>query len=204
MKIRARIESELYKSSQEVKRLEINFDQMNEIISGIGEEFPNLVQIHMIGYIELLDRHDFSNMEQLQKLTMEKFQNKVWPEDLIADLVNLTDITIINTKTEEIPKTFIKQQTKLKKLSISYNDYFGSIEMDLFKYNPNLEMIEMNKNKHLERISVNFTQLPVINQIDIRDNFCFNDGWTSTDDGPIESFQEKINKNCTLSDKSSV
>lgn len=142
---------------------------------GIGQKFKYL-QKFWVGYddrnlgLKLLRRSNFKDMELLWYLDV-KFNNvESVDEDTLRDLPNLKYFIVKNNKLKTLQKNTFQKNFQLKVVNADTNQ-LESLPDDLFKSNALLEEVSF-KNNNLKMISIDFTQLKLIKQIDLRGNMC--------------------------------
>lgn len=131
-------------------------------------------------------------MSQLDYLEISSALIEFMPEELLADLPNLTTLKInFCRKLQQFPEKFFMNQRKVKNLDLDYNGV-TLLQKDLFKNNLKLEKLNLYAN-NIKEIHVDFTHLPLVKNIDLRYS-CFNEEWREMES--IQSFQQKINRKC--------
>lgn len=181
-------------SPTEVTDLAIFFSfSHTHILSGVGEEFPNLRILDVRAMsIKFIERHNFAKMTRLAELRIRGTLDFL-PEDLLADLPNLTFFHIRFSPLERLPEKIFLNQRKLKTLELVHNG-ITILQKDLFENNLELEELFFYGNKLVE-IYVDFTLLPAVKWINLADNKCINQRWRPTNEA-IQTFQDKINSAC--------
>lgn len=187
--------AKLLPGDETVKIVEIDFYPAIHVLRGIGEEFPNLNELDILGEsIKFVKREDFANMTQLSVLTMHDLLIDFLPKDLLVDLTNLNQIAITFCAIEEVPEVFFVNQEKLEKLSLRSNR-LKDLHARLFKSNPMLSVVDLEGN-NLQKINVDFTRLPALRFIILYNNACLNRAYVREYTKSIKSFQHDIEIYC--------
>lgn len=169
----------------------------DHVLPGIGEEFPAITEFHVRGYsIKFIERRDFASMSQLTQLNLYGLSIDFLPDDLLADLPNLETIDITHCKIDQIPEKLFENQRELVKLYLGTNS-ISVLKKDLFKFNLKLELVKLERNNLLQ-IFVDFTKMPAIHAVDLRNNDCLNQyflkGWSSSES--LQSLQSAVKSCC--------
>jgi Leucine-rich repeat (LRR) protein len=108
-------------------------------------------------------------------------------------------LNFYNCGIDEIPENLFKNLKNLKKVELGDNK-LTHLPKSLFGDNLQLETIRLLRNK-LQTIGVDFTKLPKIRTIALKDNVCINEEYSpefhrSSTITSVQELQLKINSNC--------
>lgn len=175
--------------------MDIDFSHSDHVLQGIGEEFPNLESLQILGQlVKFVKRQDFVNLRQLIMLKLFGLSIDLLPDDLLTDLPNLENIVMSSCKISELPEKIFANQGKLKRLVLLRNS-LTILEKDLFKFNLELEYIDVEEN-NLVQIFVDFKGLPKILSIFLRKNTCMSKYYQKSSHYRIEIFQNFVTRCC--------
>lgn len=127
--------------------MHIDLLPFDHISAGIGEVLGHVPYLRLEGCsVKSVKREDFLNMDQLERLSLNKLSIYSLPEDALNELPYLEVLEMVSCGIHEIyAKTFATQK-KLKHLNLEYNE-ITVLEKDLFISNKNLEAINLRGNK---------------------------------------------------------
>lgn len=141
----------------------------------------------------------FDNLIHLKKIQLGDNELKTIDKNLF---VNNTNLEFLSLRANEIImlhfKTFFTL-SKLREIDLSLNQ-LKSIDSKLFEKNFNVQKLDLSYNS-LQEIDANFFEpLVSLDKIDFDGNPCFNEA----PNGNIQSLNETIAANCTVTDKTRV
>lgn len=174
---------------------------LKSIPPGIGESAPYLKAFMTYGgNIELIDRNTFKAMKNLEKLWLWNQKIAFLPEDVFWDLKNIRDLKFQSNLIEKLPENLFSKSLNLKIVNFSGNKLVY-LDENLFENNLQLEIIQFINNR-LKRISVDFTQLTKVKEINFITNVCINHWFGTGNRGgnkgvnTVQKLQMFINRNC--------
>jgi Leucine-rich repeat (LRR) protein len=188
-----------FNEPEKVEKLTIDFKPFDRIVPGFAEIFPNLKKLEIYNQnIKFIEVEDFANLEKLEGLYLAGNPLKTLKENVFDKLGNLKQLHLNGCQLESLPTKIFSKLTKLEKIRLGRNQ-LTHLDKELFANNLELKTISLNGNK-LQKIDVDFTKLPNIEYISMRDNDCINfsygktESWAPTHS--IQEFQSAINQNC--------
>jgi hypothetical protein len=148
------------------------------VTSAYGEHKESMKHINVTSFMSLNSSYTINYMPRL---------NDLFP--------NLDRIVIQYNHLKEIRQTDLQPFSKLTHLFLAFND-IETIEPDLFMYNPQMEVIELQNNK-ITRVDPNvFDQLNQLLQLNVNNNTCV-DGFTGYH-AEVRTLTTKIKKQCNV------
>lgn len=185
-------------SAQSIERLQVYFQPSNRIFSGLGQNFPNLKQLWVEKQsIEFLDRANFENLILLEKLILHNNPIKVIAEDTFYDMPKIRELSLENCKIEQLPANAFKNLKKLQVLYLGKNK-LTHLQPGLFANNLDMSLLWINRNK-INRIDVNFTKIPYLDELNLSKNVCINlsscpRSWCTV--ASVQDIQNSVDRNC--------
>lgn len=179
----------------------IVFSPLEHLLTGIGETFPNLESLTILGEsVKLIQRQDFANMKQLTALDLYGLSIEFLSVDLLTDLPNLTEIKMKSCKLDKIPEKLFENQRDLKTLDLDDNR-IEVLEKDLFKFNLKLKWVYVDKN-NLKQIFVDFSKLTAITRINfVGSDHCMSRVYRTSRGDQMDVWQNAVTSCCGASEK---
>jgi Leucine-rich repeat (LRR) protein len=184
--------------------LQINFQPFDRIVPGFGEIFPNLKELYIQHQdIKFIEADDFANLKKLERLVLRGNPLETLKENVFDKLGNLEELYFILCQLQSLPTKIFSKLTKLEKINL-WTNQLTHLDKELFANNLELKRISLYDNK-LQKIDFDFTKLPKIKEISMRDNDCIDlkyakNGSCRQTTNFIQEFQSTINQNCSKLD----
>lgn len=154
-----------------VDSIKMNNLWVDRLPSGIGESAPNLTFFYSDnGNVKFIDRNNFANMGKLHTLAFSNHKLNFFSEDVFQEINNLRLLCLNNNLIEWLPKNIFSELLNLE-LAMLNDNQLTHLERDLFKNNLLLEFLSFENNK-IKTIAINFTKLPKIKMINLKNNVC--------------------------------
>jgi Leucine-rich repeat (LRR) protein len=187
------LNSETVKTAADFMHLWINFAPSIHIFSGIGETFSNLKTLLIVQQsIKFVERSDFVDLTQLERLGLNKNQIEFLPEDVFWDLPNLKELWLRDNKIKKLPENIFKNLKKLKFIGL-HDNKIDHLPKDLFANNLEIELIWAADNP-LKTIDVDFTELKDLSLLNLLNANCIN--FVARNATQVKEAQRRINQNC--------
>lgn len=182
------------KNATEVKSLELDFKPSTHTFHGIGETFPNVINLWILNQpIKYIEREIFFNMSQLTALTLNFNQIEFLPVDVFVDLPNVEYLSISGNRIKKLPEKLFNSMRKTKRIQF-FSNRIEYLPKDLFISNVELQEVDFTYNP-LKKVYVDFTNLANLWSLRLENSNCVNS--YSRYNSQVADVQHYINENCT-------
>lgn len=134
------------KESENVIKLRLRNQTTMFMPINLGIMFRNLRTLHVSDCpLDSIHRENFSNMQQLQYLSLSHNNLRSIPANVFDDLINLRTLLLSNNQLESLPSDVFNRLIHLKAVNL-FNNKLQSLPDYLFNKNFNLEIIDITSN----------------------------------------------------------
>lgn len=208
-------------NATEIENVSFEFRPLKKIISGIGQNFPNLKELRIVEQqLQIIEKGDFDELPQLKILNLSHNLITETSENSFDLLASLIKLDLSYCKIKSVSGNLFKNLKKLEALNLAHNQLDGKLVKEMFEHLKALRDINLEGNKieklgarmfinnlelrfisfkknNIKRIEDNFTVLKHIEKIDLTGNACIS---TALCQGcevlTVDNLQIKLNKKC--------
>jgi Leucine-rich repeat (LRR) protein len=167
----------------------------------VARQFPKFKRliINSSG-LKYVERKQLAKIPQITKLDLARNVIELLPIDAFSDLVNLETLSVAANRIKVLPPKLLWNLPKLKEF-FAWSNQIELIPRDFFKNNRELENLWISDSK-VTRIEVDFTLLPNLELLNLNNNDCTSERFCSycKDSFPygreLSEVQQDINRNC--------
>jgi len=184
-----------------------NYDFSDHLPAGIGTTLPRMKHfLFRKSSIKFLQRRDFANMRQLQKLNLSFNKIGKINHEIFYDLPRLELLDLRSNEIYSLPSDLLSNAPRLK-IFIAEGNLLEEVSHKLFRNNKQIEEIHFGQNEILN-IDVRFTALKNLRIVDLRQNVgecdimlkIFRNDRETLKSSKRKRFQLKVKESCAYVD----